>query len=65
MKKATEKTPGETVKTYRLKLKLTQAALARELGVDASTVARWEQGVFIPSKPILTLLEILAKGGKR
>jgi transcriptional regulator with XRE-family HTH domain len=35
---------GKRLKRERKALELTQAALARSLGVDKSTVARWEQG---------------------
>lgn len=36
--------PGE-LKVIREKLKLTQAQLAKALGVDRVTVARWETGL--------------------
>lgn len=36
--------PGE-LKAVREKLKLTQAQLAKALGVDRVTVARWETGL--------------------
>lgn len=35
---------GKVVRTAREKLKLSQAGLARELGVAISTVSNWERG---------------------
>ncbi len=34
---------GEAIRRRRRKLKLRQADLARRLGVDVNTVARWER----------------------
>lgn len=34
---------GSELRTYRLRLKLTQAELADKLGVTSNTVARWER----------------------
>jgi DNA-binding transcriptional regulator YiaG len=42
---------GEKVKVVRKKLFLSQEALANELGVDRSSVNRWEKGKFEPSYP--------------
>gem|GEM_PF-556156 len=35
---------GEELKEFRTRLALTQAALAKEVGVTANTLARWERG---------------------
>ncbi len=40
---------GEKVKTVRLKMFLSQAKFAKELGVSFATVNRWEKGVCEPS----------------
>ncbi len=50
---------GNEVRRIRKQLGLTQAALAKVLGVTASTAARWEQGVFAPREPVARLLRLL------
>ena len=35
---------GEKVRYARMRLSLSQEALAKELGISAPTVARWEKG---------------------
>lgn len=49
------------VRQTRKRLGLTQAELARELGVTASSVARWEQGVIGIRESAARLLQLLAK----
>jgi DNA-binding transcriptional regulator YiaG len=56
----------------RRKLALTQAELAKELGVHPLTVARWEWGKVRVTKPMARLLDMIrkaapktAKGGRR
>ena len=46
-------------------LQLTQAALARELGVTRVTVARWEIGVYAIPEPTARLLQRVRKEGRR
>ncbi len=40
---------------------LTQVQLAKKLGVTGNTVARWERDEMGMSKPVETLIHILAK----
>ncbi len=40
---------GEKVKVVRLKLFLSQAKFAKELGVSFATVNRWERGICEPN----------------
>jgi DNA-binding transcriptional regulator YiaG len=54
------------IKAIRLKLGFTQEDLARTLGIALSTVSKWEQGLFFPSRLAREKLEkLLEKGGKR
>jgi DNA-binding transcriptional regulator YiaG len=54
------------IKAIRLKLGFTQEDLARTLGIALSTVSKWEQGLFFPSRLAREKLEkLLRKGGKR
>ena len=46
-------------------LQLTQAALARVLGVTRVTVARWESGVYAIPEPTARLLQRVRDEGKR
>ena len=47
---ATPRTSGERIVTARRLLGLTQKKLARRLGIDPSTLGRWERGEGRPSK---------------
>jgi transcriptional regulator with XRE-family HTH domain len=48
------------LKELRDKRKLTQEALAKQLGVDRTTVAKWESGENMPrAGMLLTLAKIL------
>lgn len=47
------------VRTVRKALRLTQPELARQVGVDVSTVWRWENGFAKPGGPVRALLERL------
>ena len=55
------------IKAIRLELGFTQEDLARKLGLALSTVSKWEQGIFSPSRLAREKLEKLAKkrGGKK
>jgi len=44
-------------------LQLTQEALAKQLGVTTTTVARWEQGVHPIAPAMAKFLTLIAKGG--
>ena len=48
---------GAEVRRIRHRLTLTQAAIARELGVTRVTVARWETGVYAIPEPTARLLQ--------
>jgi putative transcriptional regulator len=49
------------IKAIRLKLGFTQEDLARKLGLALSTVSKWEQGLFSPSRLAREKLEKLLK----
>jgi transcriptional regulator with XRE-family HTH domain len=50
---------AKALKDYRRHHKLTQEALAGELGVDPKTVRRWERGATLPNSRMQTLLKRL------
>lgn len=52
------------VKTIREALKMTQAQLAEELGVDQSTISNWEKSEQLPRGPARKLLVSLAESVK-
>ena len=52
---------ADELKRYRKKLRMTQAELARELGVTVTTVARWEQGARDISGPVSLAVRLLVK----
>jgi DNA-binding transcriptional regulator YiaG len=56
---------GAEVRRIRHGLQLTQAALARVVGVTRVTVARWEIGVYAIPEPTARLLQRLRDEGKR
>jgi DNA-binding transcriptional regulator YiaG len=54
------------IKAIRLELGFTQEDLARKLGLALSTVSKWEQGVFSPSRLAREKIgKLLKKGGKK
>ena len=53
---------GAEVRRRRLRLQLTQAALADRLGVTRVTVARWETGVYAIPEPTARLLQRIGFG---
>ncbi len=54
------------IKAIRLKLGFTQEDLARTLGIALSTVSKWEQGLFSPSRLAREKIEkLLKKEGKK
>ena len=54
------------IKAIRLEVEFTQEDLARKLGVTLSTVSKWEQGLFSPSRLAREKIEkLLKKGGKK
>jgi len=53
------------IKAIRLQLGFTQEDLARALGLALSTVSKWEQGLFSPSRLAREKIEkLVKKGGK-
>ncbi len=54
------------IKAIRRDFGFTQEELARELGVTLSTVSKWEQGLFSPSRLAREKIQkLLKKGGKK
>jgi DNA-binding transcriptional regulator YiaG len=56
---------GAEVRRIRHGLQLTQAALARELGVTRVTVVRWESGVYAIPEPTARLLRRIRDESRR
>jgi DNA-binding transcriptional regulator YiaG len=54
---------AHSVRGLRRHLALTQAELARELGVRQQTVSEWETGVYTPRGASEKLLNIVAERG--
>ena len=53
----------ESLRRRRERLKMSQRMLADELGVDQSSVAKWESGERRPSAPMLIrLMDLLGLG---
>jgi len=52
------------LKRMRKRLGLTQAALAKQLGVKTNTVARWEQGARGIAEPMARFIQLLVKAQK-
>jgi DNA-binding transcriptional regulator YiaG len=52
------------IKVLRIKLGLTQALMAKRLGVSPVTVSRWEIGAYVPSKMALDKLKLLEESEK-
>ena len=48
---------AEKIKSYRKRRCLIQSALAYELGVDVTTVSRWERGLVIPELSVQKKLQ--------
>ncbi len=49
------------IKAIRIELGFTQEDLARKLGVTLSTVSKWEQGLFSPSRLAREKIDRLVK----
>ncbi len=49
------------IKAFRLKLGFTQEDLAKKMGLALSTVSKWEQGIFSPSRLAREKIEKLVK----
>ncbi len=55
---AGERDPGARVRRLRRRAGLSQAALARRLGVRQQTVSEWERGRYAPRGASLTVLRM-------
>ena len=53
------------IRKLRESLKLTQEKMAKKLGVDRTTIARWEVGLAKPRGLYLHALEQLEQGAKK
>ncbi len=54
----------QALQRLRKRAKLTQATLARRLGVTETTVARWERGARAISAASANLIRLTLKGGR-
>ena len=52
---------GDKIKQVRMKLKLSQTEMAKELGVAYSTLNRWENGKFKPNYEAIKRFEGFCK----
>lgn len=59
--KGVPKYEAKNIKQIRLKANLSQASLARVIGVSTKTVEAWERGRNIPSGPAQRLLYLIDK----
>ena len=50
----------DIIKRKRRELGMKQPAFANLVGVNQSTVSRWEKGIAKPSKPTLSYIEMLS-----
>ncbi len=50
---------GRTIQRARHRKRLTQAALARQLGVSKASVTNWERGVHFPQRHLGAIEEAL------
>ena len=49
---------AEKIKALRVQTNITQADLARELGITRASVNGWEMGLSVPSTPLLVELAV-------
>jgi transcriptional regulator with XRE-family HTH domain len=56
---------GEELKSIRKKLGWTQVQMAKAIGVDPNTVARWERNEVGISEPIARFIRTVAKTKKK
>ena len=54
---------GERLRRHRQGLGISQSSLAERLGVDPSTLARWENGLRLPNGRQLALVEVAVQRG--
>lgn len=51
-----------TLKDYRVRHKLSQAEVSQRLGVDVTTVSKYETGSILPSLPTMLLIKLMTNG---
>jgi DNA-binding XRE family transcriptional regulator len=52
---------GETIKSLRQHMKLSQSELAEKLGVRQQTISEWETGMYQPKRAMSRLLTLVAE----
>lgn len=55
---------GAELKRCRARLKLTQVAMAQEIGIHSNSLARMERGDMTISEPVARLVRLIVKVGK-
>lgn len=55
---------GAELKRYRERLKLTQVAMAKQIGVHSNSLARMERGDMTISEPVAKLVRLTVKMNK-
>lgn len=54
---------GEQIKNMRMRIGISQALLAKLLGMSVESVSKWERNEIVPSNPALRILNTIeAKG---
>jgi DNA-binding transcriptional regulator YiaG len=56
---------GQDIKKLRKEAKLSQAKLAKIMGVHANTVARWEREDMYISEPVARFLKLICEQAKK
>lgn len=54
---------SQTIKAYREQAGLSQAALARQVGVTQSLISHYEMGIKVPTARIAVAIEKATRGG--
>jgi DNA-binding transcriptional regulator YiaG len=54
----------ERLKTYRMRMGLSQEKLAEKLGIDSGTIGGWERGIHRPTKESLRLIDRFLKNSE-
>ena len=51
-----------TLKDYRTRHRLSQAEISHRLGVDVTTISKYETGSILPSLPTMMLIKLMTAG---
>ena len=51
-----------TLKDYRTRHKLSQAEVSHRIGVDVTTISKYENGAILPSLPAMMLIKLMTAG---